>query len=197
MLNILSIDIGYKKPSFIIINYKNKTITNISIYNKIQIENIHLDVPCILNYFISKKINLVIIENQLSLKNVKLMSFIHGYFMAQNIETLIKQPIAYLRPDKSNSNRSTKKQFSVNCLNSILQKQLYNLRFTQNDSDICDSTNLALYYLHSMEEKLKKKKEQKKFISDFNISIDQINILEIEKNNFNTSRGLCVVKQNI
>lgn len=175
----LSIDIGFKNPSFIIIDYNENinSISNIWIYNNINIIKIK-DINLYLEYFISKKINKVIIEKQFMGKNINLMYYIYGYFEANNIEVIIKNPIAYLlnkNKDKENT-RKIKKGFSVDVLNNILEKNNLQYKFLYKYNDICDAINICLNYLYSQT----KHKKEENYVNDFSIEILNIKFISLE-----------------
>lgn len=175
----MSIDIGFKNPSFIIINYEeNKNyIDNIFIYKNIIINNVK-DISFFLNYFISKKINKVIIEKQFMGRNINLMYYIYGYFNAKNIEVIIKNPIACLlnkNKDKE-STRKIKKTFSVDTLNKILKQNNLNHNFSYTENDICDAVNICLNYLYSKYNK----KNKENFLNNFSIKILNLNFVSLE-----------------
>lgn len=178
---ILSIDIGFKNPAFVIIaveeNKENiKNIKFINIYTNLEIKDIQIDTSFILEYFISEKIDIVIIENQFTLKNSKLMSFIQGYCSAKKIKTIIRQPISNLRNNKIFKNRSLKKGFSVDCLNTILNSQNINIKFLKKHSDICDAINICLFYLYE----LKNNRRDKDFLNNYNIPIEIIKFIRLK-----------------
>lgn len=176
----LSIDIGFKNPSFVIIDHDESLnfISNIFIYKNINIQKIE-EISFFLNYFISKKINKVIIEKQFIGKNINLMYFIYGYFNAKKIEVIIKNPIAYLLNINKNNlinSRKIKKTFSVDLLNNIFKKNNIDYKFSYKFNDICDSINICLHYLFN---KTKKNKKES-FIDNFSINILNIEFILIE-----------------
>lgn len=166
---ILSIDIGYTSPSFVTINYKEDIVRDIIIYDNISYKN-YLDSVIYLKYFISKKPDLVLIENQHTNKNISLMKFFEGYFMGSGINVILRRPIAHLRQNKEIKTRSVKKRFSVELFNLICSKQNLDIKFKCSESDICDAINLSLYYIYGLKKK-NEKKNQTLFLSDFNIPI--------------------------
>jgi hypothetical protein len=163
---ILSIDIGYIKPAFILSYYKDNQFEKILIFNKFVFKH-YIDSLKYLKYFFSLNITTVLIERQyIYSRNIALMTFIQGYFMALNIPVIIVEPIARLK--KGVTSRTLKKAFSVNLINTILINQNFRYIFKQKDHDICDAINIALYYIH------KKYKKDLDYIKDFDIPIENI-----------------------
>lgn len=175
----MSIDIGFKNPSFIIINYEEnkKYIEDIFIYKNIIINNVK-DISFFLNYFISKKINKVIMEKQFMGKNINLMYYIYGYFNAKNIDVIIKNPIACLlnKCKDKETTRKIKKTFSVDTLNKFLKQNNFDHTFSYKENDICDSINICLNYLYTNYHQ--KKKET--FINNFSIKILNLKFVSLE-----------------
>lgn len=151
----LCFDIGYVKPGIVLItqNVKNQ-ILKIEVFDNIQFKT-NLNCVSILDYFFSQKINCVIIEQQITMKNVSLMQFIHGYSLGKGIDVVIKRPMASLRTKIENENvsRSVKKGFSVNYLNNLLLDNKIKKKYLLRDSDICDAINLGLMYIYDLNKK--------------------------------------------
>lgn len=147
---ILSIDIGYIKPAFIVSYYKENVFDKILVFKNIKIKQ-YEDSIKYLKYFFSLNINKVLIEKQyVYSRNIALMTFIHGFFMAYDIPVFIVNPIAKLRIKNNKPNtRAIRKKFSVDIINNILEKQKFDYKFKQIDNDICDALNLVLYHIYN------------------------------------------------
>lgn len=163
----LCFDIGYVKPGVVLItqNMENQKL-KIEVFDNIQFKT-NLNCVCILDYFFSQKITAVIIEQQITMKNVSLMQFIHGYSLGKGIDVVIKRPMASLRTKIKDEtiSRSIKKGFSVNYLNNLLLNNKIKKKYLLRDSDICDAINLGLMYIYDL---------NKKNINTVEIKIDSI-----------------------
>lgn len=171
MKKILSIDIGYKNPSYVLSYYNNNIFKKIIIFKNIKYSKYE---ECLkyLEYFFSLKIDEVIVEKQyLYSKNLCLMSYIHGFFSAKEIPVFIVNPISIIRPNKQIKSRSVRKNFSVNIINEILINQNLNYKFLCKDNDICDALNLAFYHICN---------KKKDYMLDFNKRIKKIIFIELE-----------------
>lgn len=104
-------------------------------------------------------------------RNVALMTYIHGFFMAHNIPVFIVDPIAKLRiKDNQKTTRTIRKRFSVNIINNILFKQNFEYTFKQKDNDVCDALNLVLYNVYN----------NKDYEHNYNIPIKNIYLISIK-----------------
>lgn len=171
MKKILSIDIGYKNPSYVLSLYDNNMFKKIIIFKNIKYSKYE---ECLkyLEYFFSLKIDEIIVEKQyLYPKNLCLMSYIHGFFAAKQIPVFVLNPIANIRPDKHIKTRSVRKKFSINIINKILKNQNLNYKFLSKDNDICDALNLVFYHIYN-------KKEE--YLEKFDIQIKKIVFVELE-----------------
>lgn len=153
----LCFDIGYVKPGIVLItqNMNTKRI-KIEIFDNISFKS-NIDCVCVLDYFFSQKITTVVLEQQMTMKNISLMQFIHGYSLGKNVNVVIKRPMAYLRsktPEEKTS-RSVKKGFSVEYLNNLLDKNGIKKKYLLRDSDICDAINLGLIHIFELNKKNK------------------------------------------
>lgn len=154
MEKYLCFDIGYVKPGIVLIikDLTDNTL-NIEVFENIKFTS-NLDSISILEYFFSQKINYVILEQQLTNKNISLMQFIHGYSIAKGIKVIIKRPFSCLREkDEKKTTRSLKKNFSIDYLNSVLLDNNLNKKYIAKDSDICDAINLGLLQIYSINKK--------------------------------------------
>lgn len=167
---ILSIDIGYLRPAFIVSYYKENIFDKILIFRDITIKH-YDDSFKYLKYFFSLNINKVIIEKQyMYSRNIALMTFIHGFFIAHNIPVFIVDPIAKLRIKNHQANtRTIRKKFSVDMINNILIKQKFEYSFKQKENDICDALNLVLYNVYG----------NKDYELNYNIPIKNIYLVSI------------------
>lgn len=171
MKKILSIDIGYKNPSYVLSFYNNNILKKIIIFKNIKYSKYE---ECLkyLEYFFSLKIDEVIVEKQyLYAKNLCLMSYIHGFFAAKQIPVFVLNPISSIRPDKHIKTRSIRKKFSINIINGILKNQNLNYKFLSKDNDICDALNLLFFHIYN---------KNKEYISNFDIPIKKIVFMELE-----------------
>lgn len=159
----MSIDIGYKNPGIVIIEKQEENV-KLKIYQKIIITT-NKDIVPYLDYFFSQNINYLIIERQITPKNISLMQFINGYATANKIEVIIKNPISTIRPTVQKVTRTEKKKFSVMLLNKYINDSLLDKKFKMKDSDICDATNIGLSFLFSI---------NKKNLQDISIKIIEI-----------------------
>lgn len=167
---ILSIDIGYVKPVFVLSYYNDNCFDKILIFNNFKFKY-YTDSIKYLKYFFSLKPTKVLIEKQfIYSRNVSLMTFIHGFYVACNIPVIIVDPISKIRPDKTKSTRTIRKQFSVNIINKILQTQNYDYNFKLKDNDICDALNIVLY----------NKFNDKDYIEKYNIPINDIMFVSLK-----------------
>lgn len=141
-MKILSIDVGFKNPAFVIINIIGERV-KLNIYRNIYFEKVDDSIK-ILDFFLRKKIDMVIIEHQHFFRNVSLQWFIKGFFVGNNIKTVLTRPISFL--NKNNKTRFDKKIFSINLINNILKKNHINFSFTS--SDEADAINQAFYYIY-------------------------------------------------
>lgn len=167
----MSIDIGFIKPAFVLSYYKDNVFDKILIFQNIKIKHYYESFKY-LNYFFSLNINKVIIEKQyMYSRNVALMTYIHGFFMAHNIPVFIVDPIAKLRiKDNQKTTRTIRKRFSVNIINNILFKQNFEYTFKQKDNDVCDALNLVLYNVYN----------NKDYEHNYNIPIKNIYLISIK-----------------
>lgn len=150
----LCFDIGFVKPGVVLIlkNIEDKSLS-IEVYENIKFTN-NTDSISILDYFFSQKINLVVLEQQMTLRNTSLMQFIHGYCLGKGVKVVIKRPISYLRERvKSEAKRCDKKAFSVNYVNNILKNNSMEKRYLIKESDVCDAINIGLSYIYSITKK--------------------------------------------
>ncbi|QKE44516.1 putative Holliday junction resolvase [Yalta virus] len=166
----LCFDIGYVKPGIVLItqNMKNNRI-KIEIYDNISFKT-NLDCVCVLDYFFSQKITAVVIEQQVTIKNISLMQFIHGYSLGKNVNVVIKRAVSYLRSKQSEekTSRSIKKGFSVEYFNNLLSKNGIKRKYLLRDSDICDAINIGLIHIFDL---------NKKNMNSVDIKIDNISHL--------------------
>lgn len=169
-MKILSIDIGYQNPGIVIIE-RNKENVKLKIYQKIKFNVVKDSIPY-LDYFFSQKIDYVVVEKQISPKNISLMQFINGYCSAKNIKVIIKNPISTLRPKVEKVSRSEKKKFSVLLLNEYIYNSDLEKKFLMKDSDICDAVNIGISFLYD----LKKGDLKKDLIKITEIKTVQIHI---------------------
>lgn len=156
-MKLLSIDVGFVNPGIVLLSKNKQEKVSITVYNDLRFKK-PLDILPYLRYFISKNIDLVIIEQQHISKNISLMSFIYGFFAAYRIEVLIKQPFAHLRENKEIKTRTAKKQFAINFVNQIMLNSDFDENFKSKDCDICDALSLGLTYLYKINKKNIKKK---------------------------------------
>lgn len=189
-MKILSIDVGLVSPSFVILEKDNEEIC-IFIYSGISFQKI-TDSKVFLNYLISQNLDLVLIEQQNSMSgstNSHTMGFLQGFFESKDIEVKIVAPIANLRKDKTDKRRSTKKKFSIDLANRLLN--LEKDKFQAKDSDISDAINMGLLYFHK-----EKSKEytSKNFIEKFDFKIKNKVIFKF--NSSNLLVGFCNKKSN-
>lgn len=160
-------DIGYVKPGIVLIKQNNETKKlSIDVFENVQFDN-NVNSVSVLDYFFSQKINKVIIEQQLTIKNVSLMWFIYGYSLGKGIDVVIKRPISFLRDKIKNEKvtRKIKKEFSVNFINKILESNKILKRYILKDSDICDAINIGLVHVFNL---------NKKNINDTQIVIESV-----------------------
>jgi hypothetical protein len=150
----LCFDIGFVKPGVVLIlkNIEDESL-NIEVFENIKFIT-NTDSISILEYFFSQKIDLVILEQQMTLRNTSLMQFIHGYCLGKGISVIIKRPISYLREKEEKViRRSDKKAFSVNYVNNILKKNNMEKRYLIKESDVCDAINIGLSYIYGITKK--------------------------------------------
>lgn len=178
MIKILSIDVGCVKPGFVILETTGLEISIISYDLRFDKD---VDRIAILNYFISKNIDMVIIEKQSQVViNVGVMNYIHGFFDAKGVPVVICNPFAHIRKDKSDKSRAAKKSFSVTVFNDILiNSDLEDKVLKKSESDIADAINIGLLYLHNT---TSKKNSSNTFIEEFKYKIVSFIRQDLETN---------------